>query len=302
MPIALDISRDDDFDKWLEQRCKTVGSSDIAIITGMTKWQTPLGLWAEKTGKVPPQEETPAMRYGKLVENAIQEVFQMMHPEFEVIPNEITYLSDEFNFASATPDSILKHKYRKPGPKQRGLLECKHTAVYKGWEDGGATDYSHVQSMWQMGVMQMSWSHIAAVVGGRINDMKDPYFDFEPELFDNLINVAGGFMEHVQKDIPPVAGANDSKILKELIDVEDATEKQIGPEYLLQLHNYKSVKAKIKKLKQELDLLNDDKKAFENRVMQEIDGAQFAKFTTGERLKITTVKKDGSEYNRFYLK
>ena len=33
-------------------RSKIIGGSDIAAVMGLSRWKTPLSLWAEKTGRV----------------------------------------------------------------------------------------------------------------------------------------------------------------------------------------------------------------------------------------------------------
>ena len=39
-----------------ENRHLYIGGSDIAKVMGLSRWGTPLSLWAEKTGKIPPKD------------------------------------------------------------------------------------------------------------------------------------------------------------------------------------------------------------------------------------------------------
>ena len=38
---------------WLEQRRHTIGGSDAAGIIGLSKWSSPVSVWADKTGRLP---------------------------------------------------------------------------------------------------------------------------------------------------------------------------------------------------------------------------------------------------------
>jgi len=58
--------------EWLEQRRQGIGASDAAVILGLTKWKSPMGLYAEKTGLVPMgQEETDLLEWGNRLEPVI---------------------------------------------------------------------------------------------------------------------------------------------------------------------------------------------------------------------------------------
>lgn len=51
---------------WLEYRTLGVGGSEAAVIAGISRWKTPLQVWLEKTGAVPPSSaQTEAAYWGR---------------------------------------------------------------------------------------------------------------------------------------------------------------------------------------------------------------------------------------------
>lgn len=58
------MSRDD----WLLERRKSIGGSDAGAILGLNQYRSPYTVWAEKTGRLPEQEDNEAMRQGRDLE------------------------------------------------------------------------------------------------------------------------------------------------------------------------------------------------------------------------------------------
>jgi putative phage-type endonuclease len=69
----LDEMVDDSRAKWLEERRKSIGSSDSPAILGESPWSSPTSVWADKTGSpvaLPPETEE-RLRWGRLLEPVI---------------------------------------------------------------------------------------------------------------------------------------------------------------------------------------------------------------------------------------
>ena len=56
---------------WLAERRKTIGGSDAAGIVGLSRYATPYTVWADKTGRLPEQEDNEAMRQGRDLEEYV---------------------------------------------------------------------------------------------------------------------------------------------------------------------------------------------------------------------------------------
>ena len=57
--------------KWLEDRRKSIGGSDAAAIIRLNPYATPYMVWADKTGRLPEQEDNEAMRQGRDLEDYV---------------------------------------------------------------------------------------------------------------------------------------------------------------------------------------------------------------------------------------
>ena len=56
------IIKPNDRAEWLELRKGGIGASEVSAVVGISPWDTPFSLWLRKSGQIPPQEETIAMK------------------------------------------------------------------------------------------------------------------------------------------------------------------------------------------------------------------------------------------------
>lgn len=218
-------------EKWSKERTEKgaywIGSSDICSIVGLNKHQSRLELWALKTKKIPPPDpKNPFFIWGKMVEPAIRELFKLKHPEYILEPNAKTFIHERFDWAVASPDNFISLAPEavdiEENHEGEGICEMKTSASFEGWDDG-IPNYAHVQTMWQLEVCKRKWARVAGVVAGRAADLKTPFFQFDQAIANSLIEQAEKFRECILKDIPPDAGAGDSKLITELIAKHETT-------------------------------------------------------------------------------
>lgn len=60
---------------FLAERRTGIGGSDAAAVCGLNPWHTPHDVFLEKLDMAPPKKETPAMRWGNLLEDAIADEY-----------------------------------------------------------------------------------------------------------------------------------------------------------------------------------------------------------------------------------
>lgn len=65
------MSRED----WLTERRNSLGGSEIGAVLGLNRYATPYTVWAEKTGRLPPKEDSEAMRQGRDLEDYVARRF-----------------------------------------------------------------------------------------------------------------------------------------------------------------------------------------------------------------------------------
>ena len=157
---------------WLEQRRQGIGASDAAVILGLTKWKSPMGLYAEKTGLVPmSQEESDILEWGQRLEPVIALKYADETGREVIDPGPYTIQkSRNVDFQLATLDRIVtggqpEAALSKDGP---GALELKNVIEFKreDWQDEPPLLYQ-VQVQHQLAVTGFTWGSIAAIIGGR---------------------------------------------------------------------------------------------------------------------------------------
>lgn len=60
---------------WLAERRHSLGGSDMGAVLGLNRWASPLSVWAEKTGRTPPEADSEAMRQGRDLEDYVARRF-----------------------------------------------------------------------------------------------------------------------------------------------------------------------------------------------------------------------------------
>src|SRR3954468_14878507 len=120
MPINLEANDSSSF----------IGGSDIAAILGLSRYKTPLAVWAEKTGQVEPNEgpEKLHLTLGRRLEAVIAELFTEKTGLLVQRANE-RRIHPKYPHFQAQIDRIIL------GTDE--LLECKTASAYlrKEWAD-----------------------------------------------------------------------------------------------------------------------------------------------------------------------
>lgn len=158
--------------QWLEERRKGIGASDAAVILGLSKWQSPMGLYAEKVGLVPiSQEESDLLEWGQRLEPVIAGKYADETGREIRDPGSFTIQkSTDVDFQIATLDRIVMGgqpaaPLSHDGP---GALELKNVMEFRrdDWDEEPPLLYQ-VQVQHQMAVTGFRWGSIAAIIGGR---------------------------------------------------------------------------------------------------------------------------------------
>lgn len=107
-------------EEWLEIRRASVGGSDASAIVGLSKWSSPLSVWADKLGKLEEKPETEAMRMGRDLEAYVAERWAEATGKRVERVNAILY-NDLYPFAHANIDRWVTG--------ENAGLECKTTST-----------------------------------------------------------------------------------------------------------------------------------------------------------------------------
>ena len=95
-------------EEWNEQRRKSIGGSDAGTVLGLNKYKSPYALWAEKTGKIIPEDisDKEAVRLGNDLEEYVAKRWQEATGKKLRKDNHIYYNTD-YPFAHANIDRAV---------------------------------------------------------------------------------------------------------------------------------------------------------------------------------------------------
>lgn len=228
-------------------RTKYIGGSDIAGVMGLSRWTTPLHLWAEKTGEVEPTDlsDIEYVQLGTELEDFVAQKFSRETGK--------KVRRDTKMFQHKEHDFMVAHIDRRITGTDE-LLECKTCSAWKAkeWEGEDIPQEYILQVMWYLGIVGMSKGYLAVLIGGQKFIWKEILFDVE--LFQKMALAAQDFWEnYVLKKVAPIAlGLDNEDIVnlyphhsEEMIEATKELEDEIARRQELSMH--------IKGMKKEKD-------------------------------------------------
>ena len=111
-----------DREQWLTLRKQDVTASAVAALFGAHPYETPLGLWLEKTGSPKPDIDNAVLRRGRLLEDAVAMAVAEQRPDWQ-IEKAAHYFRDPDLRMGATPDFFIHGD-----PRGLGVLQTKTVA------------------------------------------------------------------------------------------------------------------------------------------------------------------------------
>lgn len=273
MALTLVKTNELTHEEWMEQRKKGIGGSDIAGILGMSPWSSPIKVYQDKIGELPPIEENEAMYWGNVLEDIVAKEFAK-RTGLKVRRKNAMLCHPEYPFMIANVDRMIVGK--KEG------LECKTTNEFakNDWIEGEEVPAQYfLQCQWYMGVTGYKKWHIAVLIGG--NKFHYDTIERDDELIEMMIKEADRFWnEHVVKRIPPEFDGSKAseELLKRLYPYSDSEKVvHLTNRFADDLQRYDELKEQKKEIEESI-------KEIENRIKGEMQDAEVAK--VGER-KIT---------------
>jgi len=300
MTQVLVNTKDLSYQGWLEWRKDGIGGSDIAGILGISKWSSPIKVYQEKIGELPPAQENEAMYWGNVLEDIVAKEFQK-RSGLKVRKRNAMLQREDFPYMTANVDRLIVGRHEG--------LECKTTNEHlkKEWEEGETVpDQYYLQCQWYMLVTGYERWHIAVLIGG--NKFHMDVIERDDELIEMMIEKARDFWEnHVIPQDPPDFDASraSDEILKWMYPYSDAEkEVQLSNSFAEELETYDKLKEEKKETEKQL-------KDIENRIKGEMEDAEKAnagqrfitwKTVISNRFDSKQFKKDYPELHERYIK
>lgn len=201
---------------WLKARHRTIGSSDVGAILGLSRYKTPLQVWQEKTAAEPPPEvHNKATEWGIRLEDDVADFYAETTGHKVIRDNKIRQ-HPEYPYLTCNIDRLIIHK--DPAVREergRGILEIKTTVSYTmaAWESEVPIPY-YTQVVHQMLVSGFRWGEFAIFILDK-RELKIVPFVWDPEFGMRLLTEAVRFCEDfVFTGIEPPMKAQDFELAK----------------------------------------------------------------------------------------
>lgn len=293
--VRSPLTREDNYEEWVEERWKRIGSSTIAKVIGLSKYTSPRKVWQEYKTKTNSFKENPFSRMGLYTEEPIMLEAEAQNPQYTIYPLNWTYYNEEFPVASATPDGLVKKK----GRKDYGLNETKFTSAKVDlvtWNSGGVPAWVYAQLQWQLGVCGLNWGIVTAMVQGSPL-IKVVEVEFDEEVFGNMYSAAERFMASLEQDSPPnfTGSDSDKQLADEMLSKSGVynpeEEKELSKELELQITSLINLNNKIRDCNKEIKELKSEKNKIESSLKDFSNGAGVLKDTLGRKVIINRVER-----------
>lgn len=206
-PMPLDAEHHDLDSKteaqWLELRRNDITASVVGALFGLHPYQTPAGLWAEKTGVEMPRRDTADMRRGRLLESAVAQAVKEKHPRWSIIKAREYLRAPAFRLG-ATPDYYVVDEQR--GIDRVGVMQAKTVNQWefdRHWEDGPPM-WIRLQILTEMMLHGSNWGYVAClIVDGYSFDLKLYEQRRHPGAEQRIIDAVGAFWANVEAGREP---------------------------------------------------------------------------------------------------
>ena len=252
---------------WLAQRRKSIGGSDAAAIVGLSQYATPYTVWADKTGRLPEQEDNEAMRQGRDLEEYVAERWMEATGKTVRRSNAMLYNS-LYPFAHADIDRTVVG--------ENAGLECKTTSTLnlRQFKNVEFPEKYYAQCVHYMAVTGAARWYLAVLVYGR------GFFTFTLERdqaeIDALMTAERDFWKLVEQDTPPALDGLEAtgEALQTLYpNSRDNSVELFGREAMLS--EYVALQGQKKELTERISLIENTIKAD----MQEAESGRCGAYT-----------------------
>ena len=275
-------------EEWLALRKQGIGGSDAAAACGFSRWNSPLGLWLEKTSSDTQSVYNEAMFWGTTLEPVIRDVFATkIGKVVEVMP--YIFQSEDYPFMIADIDGIIRED-----DGSVSLVEIKTVSAFKAgeWADGLPAEY-YIQIQHYLAVCELPRAYVVYLIGG--NELHYEIVERDEETISTIIMLESAFWDKVVRRQKPDVDENSAEALDQLYPASNKTSIILPDEADKLLDDYMAIKAIEDDVKKQKNLL-------ENQLKSMLGEAECAKSRNGfsvswkeavsTRLDTATLKKE----------
>lgn len=202
--ITKESTKDMSREAWLEKRRLSIGGSDAGTLLGLNPYSSPYALWAEKTGKVIPEDisDKEAVRVGNDLEQYVAERF-MERTGKKVRKANCFIYNSEYPWAHANIDRDVIG--------EKAGLECKTTSsweILQQCKEGKYPDTWYAQVTHYMMVTGAERWYLGVLVLGK------GFYEFTIERNEDEIRALAAaeeaFWNRVKSNTPPALDGTEA--------------------------------------------------------------------------------------------
>lgn len=241
--------------QWQDARKGSIGGSDAAAIVGLNPYKSAYALWAEKSGRVEPEDISmkEAVRLGHELEPYVAKRFTEITGK-KVRRENFILKNDLYPFAHANVDRMVIG--------ERAGLECKTTSALSlgKFKNGEYPATYYVQCVHYLAVTGLDRMYLCVLIGNQ--EVRVFTIERDEDEIKALMDMEGQFWAQVDAGIAPTPDGSDSssRAISQLY-ADEGGECDLTY-YAHTLREYVGLKAQIKELTEKCDGLGNQIKEF----------------------------------------
>lgn len=197
--------------EWLTNRRTGLGGSDVAGVLGVSPWQSPWSVWADKVGLLPIDDDTnERQEFGLLAEPMLRDYFHR-RTGLHVIGEQTSVHHPEHPWARVTLDGLVVESPHSTPDDTLGVFESKTTSEAP-WAE--VPLHYQCQAQWAMWITgtDRCWFGVLHIAYGRPT-FRVYEFQRDDTDIDTLHDRCRRFwFDHVTSGIPPATDGHDATL------------------------------------------------------------------------------------------
>lgn len=230
----------------------TIGGSEAAAACGVDPYQSPVMLWARKTGKLPPVPESEAMLWGKRLEPVILDVLRHDHG-LAVWPGG-DFDDESRPWLQGHPDAFARR-----GDEPAYVIDAKTTGPWSAhlWDDDAAPSTYIVQLHVYMHLTGLDHGLLACLVAGQRLQLRT--VERDQALIDLILTQLEAFKGFVDRDEPPPprGDESDAEALRGMFPGESGKRMRLDRAGMALVKEYRERKQQADVCKRQADALKE---------------------------------------------
>lgn len=230
--------------KWLAERSKGIGGSDVGAIMKVDPYRTPLDVFFDKTSGGTDIPDNAHMQRGRKLEALVADEYLIRHPE-DSLSKTGMLVHPVHKWMIGNPDRIITSPSSTYGGK--GVLEIKTPArpAFELIRLKGVPARYLLQMQHYLALTGYNWGVFAIFNADAWELMLIPVQAWSKEMQGQLIEVLKDFWEkHVVPCVPPLSDAEPPRI--ELPKIEGTLRTREDVEFARAVESYESASAYVK--------------------------------------------------------